>query len=302
MAELAWQPREGRGIIPLRPLSVAEIVDAPFAAIRRYPAPMLGVGAVVAVLLGGTTLAWRLWVHDWTLNRFGVDMMATVSLALLVGGLVVVLAAAGWQTALMADAVLGRDSNPGQVWATVRPRLGALILSAIAAAVPAALFMALLALTAWVGAAGAILAAIVAGPAVWLSVFGLFLTPIVVLEGASVRVAVRRVFALLRGSWWRCLWMLVLTSMIAGLISAVVLVPFQPGPVEFVSGGLVTASSGSVVRNVLPAIGGTLSSALTLPFVAGVIAVLYIDVRIRREAFDLTLTGAVPTAPAVAPR
>jgi len=296
MTEPAWQPREGRGIIPLRPLSVAEIVDAPFAAIRRYPAPMLGVGAALAAVLGGTTLAWRLWLHDWTLNHFGVDTTASISLALLVAGVVLVLAAAGWQTALMADAILGRDSSPAEIWATVRPRVATLVLAALLAALPSAVFLALVAVTAWVGAIGAVLAVIVVGPAIWVSVFGLFLGPIVVLEGASLRTAVRRSFALFRGSWWRCVWIFVLTSMIAALISVVVLVPFSPGPVEFLTGGLVTASSGTLVRNVLPAIGGTVSAALTLPFLAGVISVVYVDVRIRREAFDLTLTGAVPMA------
>jgi hypothetical protein len=299
MTHTAWHPREGRGIIPLRPLSVAEIVDAPFAAIRRYPGPRVGVGAVVAAVLGGSTLLWRLWAHDWTLNTFGVDTTASIGLGLLLAGGVIVLAAAGWQTALMADAILGRDSSPADIWARVRPRVPAVVLAALVAAVPAAVFLGLLALTGWIGGLAAVFAAIAAGPAIWLSVFGLFLPPIVVLEGANVRTAVRRALALFRGSWWRCLWLLVLTSLIASVVSSVVLLPFQPGVVEFLSGGLVTGSS-TIVRNVLPAVGGTVSAALALPFVAGVIAVLYVDVRIRREAFDLTLTGALPAAPSAA--
>jgi hypothetical protein len=299
MTHTAWHPREGRGIIPLRPLSVAEIVDAPFAAMRRYPAPMIGVGGLVAALLGAGSLTWRLWARGWALDRFGADATATIGLGLLLAGCVVVLAAAGWQTALMADAILGRDSSPAQIWATVRPRLGTLALSAVAAALPAAVFLGLVALAAWIGPAGVVIAAVAALPALWLGVLSLFLTPVVVLEGVGIGTAVRRVLALFRGSWWHCFGLLLLTSLIGSIVSVAVLLPFEEGTSAFLTGGLVTASSGTFVRLVLPAIGSTLSYAVTMPFLAGVVAVVYVDVRIRREAFDLTLTGAVPQPPPV---
>ena len=199
----AWHPREGRGVIPLRPLSVAEILDAPFAAMRRYPAPMIGVGAVVATIVGAGSLVWSLQVHSWALEHLGADGSATLGLALFVLAILVVLVAAGWQTALTADAILGRDSSADQVWDAVRPRMWTLILAAAVAVVPAAIFIGLLILAAWVGLAGGVLAAVFVLPAIWLGVIGQFLGPIVVMEGSSLRGAVRRAFSLIRGSWWR---------------------------------------------------------------------------------------------------
>ncbi|MCU1678926.1 MAG: putative integral rane protein [Frankiales bacterium] len=296
MTDRAWHPREGRGVIPLRPLSVAEILDAPFAAIRRYLGPMLGAGFVVALLDGGGSLLWALWLRNAMLDRFGADGTVTVELALLVLALVVTLVAAGWQTALTGDALLGRDSSAAQVWATVRPRIGALILCALVAALPVAVYIGFIGLAAAAGGVGVLLVVVFFLPAVWLGVLALFLTPVVVLEGATVRTAVPRVFRLVRGSWWRCVGVLLVAAMVCGLVGAAVYLPFQAGTVAFLSGGLLDGVGGRVIEHVIPAFGATLSYALVATISAGVIAVLYVDIRIRTEAFDLTLTGAVPTS------
>jgi hypothetical protein len=47
----------------------------------------------------------------------------------------------------------------------------------------------------------------------------------------------------------------------------------------------------------LTAIGGVISGTLVRPFSAGVIALLYIDRRMRAEALDLTLQQAAATQP-----
>ncbi|MDQ1723789.1 MAG: hypothetical protein QOG52_817 [Frankiaceae bacterium] len=295
MSGTAWHPREGRGVVPLRPLSVAEILDAPFAAMRRYPAPMIGVGAIVATIVGGGSLAWRLSLHDWALEHFNVDGAATIGLALSVAAILVVLVAAGWQTALTADAMIGRESSAAQVWDAVRPRIWTLILAAGVAVLPAAIFIGFLILAAWIGAVGGVLAVLFALPAIWLAIVGQFLGPIVVMEGVGIRAAVPRAFSLLRGSWWRCFWMLWLSSFTGTLVGLGVLLPFEAGTVGFLTGGVISGDS-VIVRTVLPAIAVILVYAIVLPFIASVVAVLYLDVRIRTEAFDLTVTGAIPTA------
>ena len=293
MSGTAWHPREGRGVIPLRPLSVAEILDAPFAAMRRYPGPMIGVGALIAAIIGGGSLVWSLWLHNWALEHFSADGAATTGLVLFGAAILVVLVAAGWQTAVTADALIGRDSSAAQVWDTVRPRLWTLIIAALVAVLPAAIFIGLLILTAWVGLAGGVLAALFALPAIWLGVIGQFLGPIVVMEGSGIRAAVPRAFSLIRGSWWRCFWMLLLSTLTGALVGFGVLLPFEAGAAGFLSGGLINGDS-VLVRTVLPAIAVTLEYAIVLPLFASVIAVLYLDVRIRTEAFDLTVTGAIP--------
>jgi hypothetical protein len=45
------------------------------------------------------------------------------------------------------------------------------------------------------------------------------------------------------------------------------------------------------------AIGGVIATAVTAPFVAGVLGLLYIDRRMRAEALDISLSNAVRSAP-----
>ena len=286
--------RPGRGIIPLRPLSAAEILDAPFAAMRRYPGPMLGFGLAVGVLYGGATFAWTLGLSEAISDRWGGDVSAVVGLVCLVFAILLGVVAAGWQTALTADAALGRELTGGQIWAQVKPRLWTLALSSLVAIVPALVFVAFVALAVLIHGAFAALAALAFIPLVWLVVPAMLLAPAVVLEGASVRVAVRRALALTRGHWWRIFWFNVLAGIVMQLVSSAIVLPFQVGSFGFLTGNFLELSDTSLTATVLTAISTTLSYAIATPLFAGVIAVLYLDIRIRTEAFDLTATGAVP--------
>jgi len=52
---------------------------------------------------------------------------------------------------------------------------------------------------------------------------------------------------------------------------------------------LVSVTGNEVARALADAIGQTLSSALTTPLSAAVLTVLYFDLRVRKEGFDLEL-------------
>ena len=55
--------------------------------------------------------------------------------------------------------------------------------------------------------------------------------------------------------------------------------------------GIASASLGaeSLGADIIRVVAGTASSAVTTPFIAGVITVLYFDLRVRKEGFDLEL-------------
>jgi len=99
------------------------------------------------------------------------------------------------------------------------------------------------------------------------------------------------------GSWWRTFGIFLLASIIAGVISGIVTVPFQ------LAGGLGSALSGHpgdqyhFVPLLLTGIGTFLGGTLVRPFSASVIALLYIDRRMRAEALDLTLQQAAANNP-----
>ena len=54
-------------------------------------------------------------------------------------------------------------------------------------------------------------------------------------------------------------------------------------------GAIVGTHGNQFVRDILSVIAGTGSSMITTPFLAAVIVVLYFDLRVRKEGFDLFL-------------
>ena len=105
--------------------------------------------------------------------------------------------------------------------------------------------------------------------------------PVLMTEGLRGRRALSRSRQLVKGRWWKTFLLL----FVAGLLASVV-------------GGAVTAAVASlsfVSRDdeallfVVGAISGTAGSLVTTPFKAAYTTVLYFDLRVRKEAFDLRL-------------
>jgi hypothetical protein len=118
--------------------------------------------------------------------------------------------------------------------------------------------------------------------------------PVLLLEDLRGRKALKRSRSLVRGRWWSTFGVIImsaiLTSIVGGALSALFTYPLEAA---FDSDVLVFVSS---------TIGATLAGLLTTPFAAAVIIVLYVDLRVRREGFDLELLArrigsAPPTGP-----
>ncbi len=124
-------------------------------------------------------------------------------------------------------------------------------------------------------------------PGVWL--YGMWgLAPAsLIAEKSGPITALKRSFNLVKGSWWRVFGILVLTSLIATVITSVIVTPIQLA-FTFGSGfadpAAATLSSGYLAANAL--IQG-LVSTVTLPFIAAVVVALYYDQRVRKEGYDL---------------
>jgi hypothetical protein len=118
--------------------------------------------------------------------------------------------------------------------------------------------------------------------AVWLYISVQVSVPALLTEELRGRRALRRSAALVRGRWWQAFVVIVLGALLAAIVSGAIT-------------GLLTAVTltdigDSVVANlILNAIGSTIATVLTTPFTAAVITVLYFDLRVRKEGFDLEL-------------
>ena len=121
---------------------------------------------------------------------------------------------------------------------------------------------------------------------VWIWIRWLFAPPTVLLERAGVRTSLGRSWRLVGGSWWRCFGILLLAQVLAGVLSGVLQLPF-------IIGGFAVSDGGSTfVAVVLTVVGGVIARTLIAPFSAAILALLYIDLRMRREGLDVTLQRA----------
>ena len=129
------------------------------------------------------------------------------------------------------------------------------------------------------GVAGIIGALMVAAMVVWLAVSLVPGASALLVEGDGPLRAVARAFVLSRGQWRRCLLVFVVATLVAQLLTTVL-----GFTIESILAGL--GGENGDFRFVWSAIGATFASAAVAPFPAAAALVLYLDLRVRREAFD----------------
>ena len=313
----APRPPEARpGVVPLRPLGLGELLDGAVSVVRQYPRPCLGLSAAISILsttvnviLALTALRPLVNLDTTRLANGDTDQLdGVVGGAALGGGasaIITVLATlllTGVLTAVVGRAVLGQPMSAAEAWAEVRPALGRLIGAALLSAliVYATLFAGIVVAAVLVAIGGPVtllvgiplgIAAVAA--AVYLYIRLSLAPAVVVLERAGVRTSLRRSGVLVRRSWWRIFWILVLTVVIASFVSQVLRIPFV------IFGGGATGFSriadpagAGTSALVLSYIGAGVAQTVVAPFTAGVRALLYVDRRIRAEGLDVALAAA----------
>ena len=314
------------GIIPLRPLSIGEIISGAFESLRANPRAMFlpslivltatGVLSAVMNYLGTSLLFSRLGVildsSDVQVSRILPVFMGSFA-SQIVGALLTALATTiltGLLIVAVSRSVLGRIATPGEVWERTRgrilPLIGQTLLITLITIVADIIILVIgVVLIAVIAAsimgsdpgAGAIIATLLVALALIVLVFiaavflvvRLSLAPAaLMLENTGVIEGIGRSWALTRGSFWRVLGILALAGLITGLVTGTL--SFGLGMVfGIISVGLpATQPFVSAVTVLLTSI----LSALVLPFTAAVTALTYIDLRMRTEGLDVELRQA----------
>jgi hypothetical protein len=311
-------PEPKPGVVPLRPLGLGELLDGAVTIVRRYPRPVLGLSAVLAILSTALNVVLALTVlkpliafdissleNGGTASTDQVDgAVGGAVFGTLGSGLVSALATlilTGIITVIAGRGVLGQPMTLGQAWAELRPSLWRLIgLSLLTTlmvygSLAVGTTLAALVLVA-AGAIGALVAIPLGIGGVCLAVYlycRLALAPCaVVLEKARIGTSLRRSGILVRGSWWRVFGVLLMAWIVAAVVAQVVQGPFLAfgiAPSLFGGGDL----SGDPSRFlVLSYIGAGIAQTVVAPFSAGVRALLYVDRRMRAEGLDVALNAA----------
>lgn len=317
-ARVAHKP----GAIPLRPLVLNDLFDGAFRIIRYNPRATIGaavlvsaVAMVVPVAVGlatGSTGSLTTGTSSDQLSDTQVLKLLTTLGGLLAGrelqgiGLLFV---SGMIAHVTSAAAVGRKLSMSEAWAATRGKrwrlLGMSLLLGLGAGVGIALAVGLVVLVAVVGHASlgaVVLLAIGVGISVvvgylvfWVRVLTLAV-PALMLEPVGVFGAIRRSVRLSRSQFWRLLGLLLLVSLVIGVAGTVMRLPFSIAAQVFLTGSADTGS-GLLVYLVLVAVGTVVSSAVLQPFSAAVSALLYIDQRIRKEAYDVELLGRAGLLP-----
>lgn len=305
-----------RGVVPLRPLGLGEVFDGAFRSVRSNPRVMFGFSALVvgvATLFGAVTQFLLIpLISGWfTGVTSELDPAGTAGLAdsfafsastlgftpwlLLAQGVLT-----GLLTASVSRSVIGQTATVGELWRRHRRQVAVLIGLGLAYMVASFLVMAAvvaLVVVLFVNGQEAlgVIAALIGGLAlvvggIWISVRVLLVPPALVLEGEKATSAVVRGWKLSRGSFWRLLGIYLLAQLVVGVVGQVVFTPVYLVAM-FAFQDMTSAGAIAVV-----AVGQGIVYALTIVFTSAVVALLYIDVRMRREGLDVELARAAENA------
>jgi len=320
-----WTPPPKPGLIPLRPLDFGTILGGTFQVLRRNPRPTFGaallINALVIIVTFGLTFAVSFWAVDREL-RASTDDLDAVSAGTV--GLIIVTALVAVAVSLVAQAVLqgvivlevsratlGEKLTLRQLLARGRGRWGALIgwtaLLSLALLVGlGALVLLIIGVAVGTGPAGPILAAALGifgglgfiALAAWLWIKLALVPTAIMLERLALGQAIRRGWNLVTGHFWRTFGILLLVTVMVQIASGVVSFPFQliagfgsvlVNPAGDPTGSIALLIGSNVlliaVTVVIGAIGAVLLSSAT--------ALLYVDIRMRKEGLDLELQRTV---------
>ncbi len=282
------------GGIPLRPMDVGDILDGTFGAIRRNPRTVIGLSALLVATQQVLAVAAEIASGDiptvFVAFSRSASLQVVGGIGAIVGLVLSTLASAlltGMVVVVVSEDMFGRRVGAGDVWRRVRPRLGALVTASLIAGLSP--FAGLLFVV--VPGAGALLAVIlliVPGALLWGA--WALTTPALVLERLGPIRALRRSWRLAFPAFWR-VWGIRSLSVLLGLVmQSLLLLPFAA------LGALLANVAGSSAGDPLPLMalicvvtGSILGGTIAEPFLAGVLALLYVDRRMRAEGLDLVL-------------
>jgi hypothetical protein len=315
----AWQLMAGAahkpGAVPLRPLTLGAMYDGAFRIIRYNPKATVGAAVLVTAVamlvpvvvtflvtfVGGVTV-------DITSESSSDELSTSEAVGLLAAyGSLIFSSVLSWigltmVTAMVAHVVhaaaIGRKLDLDQAWAATRGKrwrvLGLALLVTLALLAIWTVWVLLLALV--IVGTSSVLASVLWGIAsfvgcvalmfwTWIKLFYLPVAALV-LEPVGVLGAIGRGWRLTHGQFWRTFGIALLTYLMGtfagGILSVPVSFVFQILALAFPEQSLLLVFVGQAIATVL-------QNAFVAPFLAAVTTLQYLDLRMRKEAYDVEL-------------
>ena len=119
-------------------------------------------------------------------------------------------------------------------------------------------------------------------PGIWIAVAWCLCLPALLFERIGPLKALGRSFSLIKHRWWASFVLVLVGNLLVSIIGGVI----QLGLVGIAD---AVSSDNTIVLAIAQMIGSTASAAVTYPYLAAVLTILYFDQRVRKEGFDLQL-------------
>lgn len=305
-------------IIPLRPLTMGDIFDGAFKAIRSNPVVMFLVALILLLMQAVVlTILSTVFFDPYTAitsmlqnpNDFsGLEnfFSSTLILATVNGLMSIVITniITGILITAIRYAVYNKKASLNTVWAQTRPLILPLIglsllVSLIIGAVPLVVFGISTVLTVYGAASGSgailtlfSLLLMLVFPVVMVFVIVVAIklsmaTPALIMENISITQALRRSWELTKGNFWRILGITLLAAILVGIIAAILSSP--AALFTYGSTTLGTTTGQALFFNAIIELFSAIASAVTVPFTTAVTALLYLDLRFRSEGLHMTI-------------
>ncbi len=290
------------GIILLRPLRLADLLDGAVKHVRRNVGPVLGWSALVnsatalPLILFGLVFGRR---RSFLGGLLGADWAAFFLVVATIGSAVLLLT--GVLSAPVGEAVLGRRSGFVSIWRALRPRVWTLLAGELLVTVVATLpwLLLVVVVTALLDADGLTVFSVVVFGGLsalvvnsWAMPRLIFVAPAIMLERRGVREAWKRSWELSRGRYWS----IVGTFLTCGFILLFTVWIFLMAQIQLYSVIVDVLDLPYDLRVIAGLLAGTLAvlgtATIFVSFLASTTVLQYIDARIRAEGFDLVLLRA----------
>ncbi len=304
------------GVVALRPLKLGDFFDGAFKTIRRNPKAMVGLAALVStvamvipvlltwLLAAGGNLSFDLGgTSDGELPGFGTGAVSVVSNLGGLFGAIATVVLNGMLVRVVPRPCSAARPRSAEAWAAVRGRLLRLfgltllniLLALLVFAIPVAIAVV-------VGVRSSLGAAFAVGvPLLLLGLRRVHLRAGPVLParpacpGARARRCLRRRCdgppRLSRHQFWRLFGITLLTQLVVGPCRRGHRTPPGPGRRRPRASSSV-APAGALALVFSSYLSQIILGAITTPFTSGVVALQYVDQRIRKEGLDVSLIAA----------
>lgn len=251
----------------LRPLSTSELLDRTFHLYRNNFIVFVGIAALPQLVVLALQLISSAMLWGGSFAGFGL----TVFVAWLASFIAIEISHAATVMAV-SSLHLDRPASVGLAYSAAKSSMLRVIGISIAVAIAVGIGLIFLIV-----------------PGIYLALAWSLAIPVTVLEGGGLNTSVTRSKALTKGSRWRIFLIYLLILVLSIVVSMVLQFALLLAIRLF---GLRDPSNVLAITHAMQSIGGFLSASLVGPLATIALTLIYYDLRVRKEGFDLQLMMA----------